>query len=87
MEDKHNTGHLKLQYIRITPSIKFCMDLYPSLDLIHVIVIRKVTKARCNIVSYFGYKTQYMHKKMSTFHFLGRALKFRRREKEEMVTL
>ena len=63
MEDKHNKGHLKPPYIRIIPSIKFSMDLYPSLNLIHVIAIRKRTEAKCNIMSCLGYETQYKHLK------------------------
>jgi len=83
----NNKGHLKLPYIRIVPTIEFSMDLYPSLDLIHVFIFRKATKSRCNIMSCLGYETQYMVLIKNTIHFLSRALKFRRREKEEMVNL
>jgi len=63
------------------------MDLYPSPELIHVFVIRKVTKSRSNTTSCLRLETQYTHLIMNTIDFLSRALKFRRREKEEMVNL
>ena len=73
--------------MHIIPTIKFSMELYPSPDLIYVFVIRKVTKARCNIMSCLGYEIQYIHSIRNTVQFLSRALKFRRREKEEAVNV
>jgi hypothetical protein len=60
--------------------------MYSSFDLIHFFVIRKATKARCNIVSCLGYEAQYMRLIMNTIHFCL-AFKIRKRENEQMVNL